>query len=127
MAAKKYLTLEETADLLGVSTKDLISLRERGQIRGFADRGTWKFKSEDVEEYQRRRQADSNPDVPMLGDDVGDQPTIIRRSVLDEDDSPRGTSDSDVRLIIDPEMADATQVGKPPPAPCCPIPTATCG
>lgn len=115
MAVKKYLSLEEAASALGVSTKDLISLRERGQIRGFADRGTWKFKSEDVEEYGRRQQADSNPDVPMLSDDdvVGEQPTVIRRSALDDDeDMPRGTSDSDVRLIVDPDLAEEYPGGK---------------
>lgn len=105
MAAKKYLSLEEAAADLGISTKELIGLRERGEIRGFADRGTWKFKGEDVEEFGRRRQADSDPDVPMLSDDgLGEQPTVIRRSALDEDDVPRGASDSDVRLIVDPSM-----------------------
>lgn len=106
MAAKKYLSLEEAATELGLSTKELIGLRERGEIRGFADRGTWKFKGEDVEEFGRRRQADSDPDVPMLTDDgLGEQPTVIRRSALDDDDDmPRGASDSDVRLIVDPEL-----------------------
>ncbi|MCC7422410.1 MAG: helix-turn-helix domain-containing protein [Planctomycetaceae bacterium] len=105
MAAKKYLSLEEAAAELGLSTKELIGLRERGEIRGFADRGTWKFKGEDVEEFGRRRQADSDPDVPMLSDDgLGEQPTVIRRSALDEEDTPRGASDSDVRLIVDPAL-----------------------
>lgn len=105
MAAKKYLSLEEAASELGISTKELIGLREKGEIRGFADRGTWKFKGEDVEEFGRRRQADSDPDVPMLTDDgLGEQPTVIRRSALDDDDMPRGASDSDVRLIVDPDL-----------------------
>ncbi len=118
MAAKKYLSLEEAAATLGVSTKDLIGLRERGEIRGFADRGTWKFKSEDVEEYGRRRQADSNPDVPMLSDDdgLGEEPTVIRRSALDDDDEDdrrvRRASDSDVRLIVDPSLSGSLAGGR---------------
>ncbi|MEX2286587.1 MAG: helix-turn-helix domain-containing protein [Planctomycetaceae bacterium] len=110
--AKKYLSLEEAAAALRIKRDDLIRLRERGAIRGFADRGTWKFKSEDVEEYRRQQQPDSSPDVPLmpskrsdessvLGDNdaVADQPTVIRGDskggILD------GTSDSDVRLIVD--------------------------
>ncbi|MEI8383461.1 MAG: helix-turn-helix domain-containing protein [Planctomycetota bacterium] len=96
--SKKYLSLEEAAALLKVKTEELIRLREKGDIRGFADRGTWKFKAEDVEEFARRRQPDSDPDVAILDDDeddeLGRQATVIRKG--------RGsTSDSDVRLVRD--------------------------
>ncbi len=119
--SKKYLSLEEAAQMLGVSPKDLTKIREAGQIRGFADRGTWKFRQEDVDKLKRMRQADSSPDVPLMSDDVigsgssvvlggdeedelGAQPTIIRGSALDDDDFDGGTSDSDVRLILDDSL-----------------------
>jgi excisionase family DNA binding protein len=94
MSAKKYLSLEEAAKQLGLRTDEVVRLRERGELRGFADRGTWKFKSDDVDECQRRRQPDSNPDVPLMGDDFAD-------SALEMDvKSPPGPgSDSDVRLV----------------------------
>ncbi|GAB4146947.1 MAG: helix-turn-helix domain-containing protein [Planctomycetaceae bacterium] len=124
--AKKYLSLEEAASALGISTEELNRRRESGEIRGFADRGNWKFKEEDIEKLSRESQADSNPDVPIMGsaeessaedsgvllvgddsgifsdledDDVGEQPTIIRKST----DSPlsEAASDSDVRLVLD--------------------------
>lgn len=116
---KKYLSLEETAARLNVTTDQLIRMRENGEIRGFADRGTWKFRQEDVDEVARLRQADSNPDVPMFADsgpmvigddvsetgsstvlaeagsggDVGEQPTVIRKG------STGAASDSDVKLV----------------------------
>ncbi len=62
--SKKYLSLEEAAQMLGISKDELNRLRERQEIRGFADRGTWKFKHEDIETLLRRRQADSDPEVP---------------------------------------------------------------
>lgn len=133
MASKKYLGLDEVAGRLGVSTDQVAKLREEGRLRGFADRGTWKFKSDDVEEFARTRQADSAPDVPILDlpledesfvspsgirrggsvlagdeDGVGEQPTVIRgdmtgSSILDEE--PRlNASDSDVRLILDDNL-----------------------
>ncbi|MEX0726908.1 MAG: helix-turn-helix domain-containing protein [Planctomycetaceae bacterium] len=123
MTTKKYLTLEEAAKVLGVSPKELTKIREQGQIRGFADRGTWKFRQEDVDKVKRMRQADSSPDVPLVTDDdegfgssvvlsgdeedeLGAQPTIIRGSALDED-LDAGTSDSDVRLILDDSLVNA--------------------
>jgi len=94
---KKYLSLEEAAGMLKMKTEELIRLREKGEIRGFADRGTWKFKSGDIEEFQRRRQPDSDPDVAIMDDeddDLGRQATVIRKG--------RDTSsDSDVRLVMD--------------------------
>lgn len=119
--AKKYLSFDEAAQLLGIDPSELTRLREKGDLRGFADRGTWKFKADDVEELGRRRQADSDPDVPLqsgeggegsvLGggtedDDVGEQPTVIRKR---DDDSRLGSldgpSDSDVRLILDDSLS----------------------
>ncbi len=96
MSTKKYLSLEEAAGLLKIKTDELIRLREKGEVRGFADRGTWKFKAEDIQELGRRRQPDSSPEVPMLADDddLGQQQTIISKG--------RGqVSDSDVRLVPD--------------------------
>ena len=105
--SKRYLSLEETAAALHVATDELIRMRERGLIRGFADRGTWKFREEDVQQVARSRQADSDPDVPMLrpedsalagGDEVGEQPTIISKGKA----GPVSLdSDSDVKLVGD--------------------------
>ena len=41
MSIKKYLSLEEAAKLLKLQPEELIRLREKGDVRGFADRGTW--------------------------------------------------------------------------------------
>ena len=131
--AKKYLNLEEAAAELGMEKEELNRLREAGDIRGFADRGAWKFRMEDVEELGRSRQADSDPAIPLFNnedledddlfdsaildnddmtlesdsvideDEVGEQATVIRGSVHDDDDEPveLSSSDSDVRLVVD--------------------------
>lgn len=109
MAAKKYLSLEEAAAELGLRTDEVIRLREKGDLRGFADRGTWKFKADDVEEAKRRRHPDSNPDVPLytgedpsalsFDEDLGAQATIVRGG---------STSDSDVRLVMDAPLTGSS-------------------
>lgn len=67
--AKKYLSLDEAATQLGMSTDQLMRFREQGDIRGFADRGSWKFREQDIEEFLRTRQADSSPDIPIITSD----------------------------------------------------------
>lgn len=129
MSPKKYLSLDEAAQQLGLRNDELNRIREKGDVRGFADRGTWKFKVEDIEELARSRQADSSPEVPMyvdsesqdssttlgnpdsafaLGgdsamvlddDDDSEDPTVIRKSR-----DPLSSSDSDVRLVFDEPM-----------------------
>ncbi|MCA9038159.1 MAG: helix-turn-helix domain-containing protein, partial [Planctomycetaceae bacterium] len=87
---KKYLSLDEAADMLGVSKDEMLKLRDDGSIKGFADRGDVKFREEDVEEFLRSQQVDSSPDFPILSADTG--------SVLDDDDEVDfSASDSDVR------------------------------
>ncbi|MFN0053759.1 MAG: hypothetical protein ACKV0T_16380 [Planctomycetales bacterium] len=108
--SKKYLSIEEAAAKIGVDTSELNRLREKGMIRAFADRGTWKFKEEDVDNLARSRQPDSDPDVTMLPnledsgtdlvfmdqDPLGQEPTLIRKGGNED-----SGSDSDVRLIFD--------------------------
>lgn len=106
--AKKYLNLEEAAQHLGISVDELKKYREDGDIRGFADRGAWKFRMDDVDKFSRSLNTDSAPEVPLLDggdsesifdeeDYVGAQPTVVRGS--DEPDEAGSQSDSDVRLV----------------------------
>ncbi len=110
--AKKYLTLEEAAHQLGMAPDELVRFRERGEIRGFADRGTWKFKSEDVEEFSRSRDADSSPEVPILDDTpkprAGD--SGIRKGGPSKFNK---ASDSDVRLLLDDTLVPGSKDSDP--------------
>ena len=75
--AKKYLSLEEAAKRLGLSTDELIRRREKGDVRGYADRGTWKFKIEDIDEFRRSHEIDSHPEVPILDNDDTDMDQLL--------------------------------------------------
>ena len=123
LMAKKYLSLQEAADILGISEESLKQARSDGNIRGFADRGNWKFRQEDVDEYGRTVQLNSSPEVPLmdandgnvLADDdaISEQPTIIRKQeedskvFSDDDDLGEGASDSGVRLVLDSKLINA--------------------
>lgn len=103
--AKKYLNIEEAAALLGVEPVDLTRLREKGEIRAFADRGTWKFRQDDVEELARNRQTDSGADIPMLTTPTAPpplpkkQPDLSNTIMFDDDDA-----DSAIDLGNEPDQ-----------------------
>ena len=44
-----YLSLEEAAAKLGISTDRLVELRSQGQVRGFRDGSSWKFPDSEVD------------------------------------------------------------------------------
>ena len=119
--ASKYLNIEEVVELLGSPQEEITRLRESGELRGFADRGTWKFRTEDIEEFARSRQADSSEDgglgadeLPLADDDFdapgttsllddddeisADQPTLLQGAV---DDEPLLSVDDEPLLTID--------------------------
>src|SRR5579871_283606 len=135
--AKKYLSIEEAARILGLEPKELNRLREKGEIRAFADRGTWKFRHDEIEELSRSLHADSDPEVP-IGDyrnfgqaarsgeidldeslSSSSEVAFVDEDSLREGDSTvvRGTplddrsSDSDVRLIVDSKPDSGTKKG----------------
>src|SRR5581483_201091 len=60
-----YYTLEEAARLLGMPTDQLSQMAQHREVRAFADRGTWRFRTQDIEELARRRGVGSNPDLPL--------------------------------------------------------------
>ncbi len=116
--ASKYINIEDAAKRLSISIEELNRKRERGDIRAFSDRGTWKFRVEDVEELSRNIEPDSGFDIPssdimkdddiapgggsqiVLEEEMGDMPTVISKNPPNEPPS----SDSDVRLVIDPSL-----------------------
>lgn len=56
-----YYTLEEAANILNMATDQLSQMAQKREIRAFADRGTWRFRTQDVEETARRM----GIDVPL--------------------------------------------------------------
>ena len=99
--AKKYLTIEEAAEILGVDPSDLSRLREKGEIRAFADRGNWKFRQDDVDELARKRSTDSDPDVPMFKAPGKPKDDLEGTFVFEEPITP-GSGDSSINLGEEP-------------------------
>src|SRR5436305_14439365 len=60
-----YYTLDEAAQILGISADELKQMSKRGELRAFQDRGPLRFRTQEVEELARRRGVGSNPDLPL--------------------------------------------------------------
>lgn len=126
--AHKYVSLEQAATMLGLSTDEVNDLRESGELRGFADRGTWKFRMDTIEEMMRSRSFGSDPDMPIFEETVivtpdadepaaGDDPDATRKTAI-----PAAESDDDAFFELvdsDVDMLDSFAGGStntPPPA-----------
>lgn len=60
-----YYTIEEAARILGMDTERLTQMAQKREIRAFGDRGTWRFRTQDIEEMARRLGMGSSPDLQL--------------------------------------------------------------
>lgn len=106
----QFITLEEAAKKLGVHTDELVEMRSRGDIFGYRDGASWKFKPEEIERVASE----------MLGGAMDEDPAgssiLISEQDLGSTGSKHGSTigsdinlgsdsndpDSDVALVPDP-------------------------
>jgi len=87
-----YVSLDEAAKILGISSDELVEMRSRGEIFGYRDGASWKFKQEEIERVQSERE-------DLLDDqDSGDELALDSDLRLADDGAPG----SDVALVPDP-------------------------
>jgi len=119
----KFVTLAEAAEQLGMTADQVNELRQSGELYGYRDGGSWKFKPEDVERVAERRAAGTPSEFSgdysgeiLMGDsqEISDAPLDL---VIDPDDIDE--SSDDVVLLSEFELgesgpsASATIIGKP--------------
>jgi hypothetical protein len=85
-----YLSLDEAAKKLGITTSVLIDLRSQGQVRGFRDGTSWKFPDSEIE-----RLKEELPNLTGFGSGIlaADGPGSKVGSVIGGDDSSVSLSD----------------------------------
>ena len=125
--AQKFVSLEEAAQMLGVTKERLGELREAGKIHGYRDGVSWKFKEEEVERVHAQGLEDDDeisldfdsdeladlsdaPSSILTGDQADNQPpgatgsTVIGKIDSLEGDTLGGVSpgESEISLDISP-------------------------
>src|SRR5436853_358570 len=63
-----YYTLQEAAKFLNMPIDELKQMAQKGQIRSFQDRGTLRFRIQDIQELARTRGGSSDDHESALGD-----------------------------------------------------------
>jgi hypothetical protein len=128
-----YVSLDEAAKLLGLSSNELIEMRSRGEIFGFRDGTSWKFKSDEIDRVKMELSGD------VLSDDPGgssilvsERPGNSSKSGLvlggDSEKAKSSSSDlqldddilsgaSDVALVADPTSGSGVRLVNRTPAP----------
>jgi len=99
-----YVSLEEAAKILGVSTDNLVEMRSKGEIFGYRDGASWKFKQEEIDRVlDERGDIGTGDDELSLGSDVA-LGSDLRLAADDAQSSdvalvPDPRSDSGVKLV----------------------------
>ncbi len=102
----QFLELNEAADRLGVSPDRLVEMRSNGEVRGFRDGASWKFKEDEIDRVKAEL-ADSSSGS---GDDLPS---------FDETGSSLELSDDESILVSEEELGhsgettSSTIIGKP--------------
>ena len=115
--ARKLVPLDEAAKQLGLSPDELNEMRQNGEVYGYRDGASWKFKPEDIDKLAEERSAraagvsDSGA-LPSDSSDDGDDMVLLSEVELGASASTSSTvigkpgkgqspEDSDIKLAID--------------------------
>ena len=94
-----YVPLDEAAKLLGVSPEELVEMRSRGEIFGYRDGASWKFKPEEIERVQQEMEggesSSAGSDVALVADPSSDSGVRLVTK------TPGKNADSDVLTFSD--------------------------
>lgn len=83
--ARKLVSLEEAAVMLGITPDALNEMRQRQEIYGYRDGPNWKFKPEDVEKILEDRNSKAEGHEPLeLDSDSGDDMIMVSEMELGE-------------------------------------------
>ena len=107
--SSNFVPLEEAAKRLGVSSEELVEMRSRGDIFGYRDGATWKFKPEEIERVASELMGDALDEDPagssiLMGEDANASGSKLG-SAIGSDIKLAGDDGlgSDVSLVPDPE------------------------
>jgi hypothetical protein len=122
----QYYTLEQAAQILQVSVERMKDMVKKNEVRAFQDRGTLRFRSQDIEEKARQLGLGSDHELPLgEGAKPGESPSSAARrrakaakagdssatkagttpaprsgaSKKSKVEPPKASSDSDIRLV----------------------------
>ena len=99
-----YVSLDEAAKILGIPSDELVEMRSRGEIFGYRDGSSWKFKTEEIERVQ------SELDGDALDEEAGGSSILVSEKQVGPSGSKSGptiggSGNSDLTLGSDLNLA----------------------
>lgn len=130
--ARKLVPLDEAAKQLGLTPDELNEMRQNGEVYGYRDGASWKFKPEDIDKLAEERASragavsDSGA-LPSDSSDDGDDMVLLSEVELGASASTSSTvigkpgkgqspEDSDIKLAIESAKREAAQPATRAPA-----------
>jgi excisionase family DNA binding protein len=101
--AQGFYTLDEAAKILGISQDELKQMAKQGKPRSFQDRGTMRFRTQEIEELFRERGGASDPELPL-----GEAP----RPKSTDSPPPSGKRKKDAEVFDFSLSDEAVQIGQ---------------
>lgn len=107
-----YVSLDEAAKILGISSDELVEMRSRGEIFGYRDGKSWKFKTEEIQRVQSELGGDA------LDEEAGGSSILVSERQVGPSGSKSGSTigksgsnagKSDLALGSDLNLADGNE------------------
>lgn len=76
--ATNYLSLDEAARFLGISSDRLVELRSQGQVRGFRDGASWKFPQEEISRLREELGEGLGSDIGLGSEGAGSDVALVQ-------------------------------------------------
>ncbi len=104
-----FVSLDDAAKKLGVSVEELVEMRSSGEIHGYRDGASWKFKPEEIDRVAGEMQGDALDDGPsgssLLGADLDSDVSLVAEPgegsdvrLVAKDSAPQTNPDDDIKL-----------------------------
>ncbi len=106
MTTKKFLSAEEVVELYGVDEAVLRDLVKDGTLKALADRGTWKFRKDDIDGLVRAHLLHPSKELPVVGEEAAGD-------ILSFMDEGTGSSAVDFIELDEDALADQPTMIKP--------------
>jgi hypothetical protein len=97
-----FVSLEDAAKKLGVSVEELVEMRSRGEIFGYRDGGSWKFKPEEIERVTAELMGDALDEDPAGSSILASESGLDSSAGSDAGGEDAGSDvSSDVALVAE--------------------------
>src|SRR5690348_3837757 len=111
----QYYTLEQAAQILRTTPDEVKEMAKRNEVRAFQDRGTLRFRAQEINELARLRGIGSDPEL-QLGEGAAPKSPPPKSGAPKSGSSKQTTHAPALDFSLGGEESDEVPIGKEPAA-----------